>query len=252
MTIVVLVKQVPDMNAVRIDKASGTATTSGKAMNSFDSYAVQEAMSLRDTLGGEVVAVSAGPTMAKDALTRALAMGADRGVHIELNDQMERDSLDIANVLAEAVRPLDPTIVLCGQQSDDMETGQVGPQLAELLGMPHVSYVVEIEAEGDALRMRRDTEGGYQQVSAPLPTLVMVQPGLTEPTYPSIKGMIAAKKKPVEKVAPVDKDSTPRLGWSDPKAPEREAQGILVQGESAEDASKKLVAWMKEQKLIAS
>ncbi|MBA2289550.1 MAG: electron transfer flavoprotein subunit beta, partial [Chloroflexia bacterium] len=147
MTIVVLVKQVPEMNAVRIDKESGTATTSGKAMNSFDSYAVQEAMSLRDTLGGEVVAVSAGPTMAKDALTRALAMGADRGVHIELNDQMERDSLDIAHVLAEAVRPLDPTIVLCGQQSDDMETGQVGPQLAELLGMPHVSYVVEIEAE---------------------------------------------------------------------------------------------------------
>lgn len=251
MTIVVLVKQVPDMNAVRIDKGSGTATTSGKAMNSFDGYAVQEALNLRETLGGEVVAVSAGPATSKDALTRALAMGADRGVHVELDDQADRDSLDIARVLAEAAGPLDPTIVLCGQQSDDMETGQVGPQLAELLGMPHVSYVVDIEADGESLRMRRDTEGGYQQVSAPLPALVMVQPGLLEPTYPSIKGMMAAKRKPVEKVAAAERDGTARLSWSEPKAPEREAQGVLVQGESAGDAAKKLVAWMKEQKLIA-
>lgn len=252
MTIVVLVKQVPDMNAVRIDKGSGTATTSGKAMNSFDGYAVQEALNLREALGGEVVAVSAGPAMAKDALTRALAMGADQGIHVELDDQANRDSLDMAKVLAEAVKPLDPGIVLCGQQSDDLETGQIGPQIAELLGMPHVSYVVDIKVDGESLRMRRDTEGGYQQVGVPLPALVMVQPGLTEPTYPSIKGMMAAKRKPVEKVAAADKDSATRLSWSEPRVPEREAQGILVQGESAEDAAKKLVAWMKEQKLIAS
>lgn len=252
MTIVVLVKQVPDMNAVKVDKTTGVASTSGKAMNSFDSYAVQEALNLRETLGGEVIAVSAGPAMAKDALTRALAMGADRGVQIELDDQADRDSLDIAHVLAEAVKPLEPDVVLCGQQSDDVETGQVGPQLAELLGMPHVSYAMAVEFDGESLGVRRDTEGGYQQVTTPLPVVVMVQPGLEEPGYPSIKGMMAAKRKPVEQVVAADTDGARRLSWSEPKAPQREAEGVLVQGESAQESAKKLVAWLKENKLVAS
>jgi electron transfer flavoprotein beta subunit len=252
MTIVVLVKQVPDMNAVRIDAATGTARTSGKAMNSYDAFAVQHALTLKKALGGEIVVVSAGPAAAKDALTRALAMGADRGVHVELDDQGARDSLDMANVLAEAVKPLDASVVLLGQLSDDVETGQIGPQIAELLGMPHVSSVLSVGAEGDALTIQRDTEGGYQSVTAPLPVVLVVGSATEEPIYPSIKGMMAAKKKPVEKVAAAAKDASPRLSWSEPKAPQREAEGIIVQGESAQDAAAKLVAWMKENKLIAS
>lgn len=252
MSIVVLVKQVPDMNAVKIDAASGRARTSGKSMSSYDAYAVQHALALKEKIGGEVVAVSAGPTIAKDALTRALAMGADKGVHIELNDQDERDSLDMARVFADAVRPLDPRVILLGQQSDDAETGQIGPQLAELLGMPHVSSVMAVDADGDVVKLQRDTEAGYQQVTVPIPVVVMSGSSTEDPIYPSIKGMMAAKRKPVEKVVAADKDDAIRLSWSEPIASQREAEGIVLQGETAQDAAKKLVTWMKENKLVAS
>lgn len=251
MTIVVLVKQVPDMNAVKIDAATGAVRTSGKAMNTYDAYAVQHALSLKEALGGEVVAITAGPAMAKDALTRALAMGADRGVHIELNDQDERDSLDMANVFAEAIKPLEPSVVLCGQQSDDVGSGQVGPQLAELLSMPHVSSVMSVSTEGNSIRVQRDTEGGYQQVTAPTPVLLASGSITENPINPSLKGMMAAKRKPVEKVAAAEKNGTTRLSWCEPKAPQREAEGIIVQGDDAQDAAKQLVAWMKENKLVA-
>lgn len=251
MTIVVLVKQVPDMNAVKIDASSGTARTSGKAMNSYDAYAVQHALMLKEQVGGDVVAITAGPAAAKDALTRALAMGADRGVHIEVNDQGDRDSLSMAQVFAEALKSWEPSVVLLGQQSDDVETGQIGPQLAELLSMPHVSSVMTVDSSGDALTLQRDTEGGYQKVTVPMPAVVISGSSTEDPIYPSIKGMMAAKRKPVEKVAPAEQDGASRLSWSEPKAPQREATGIIVQGESAQDAAQKLVAWMKENKLIA-
>lgn len=251
MTIVVLVKQVPDMNAVRIDAATGTARMSGKAMNSYDAYAVQHALRLKEGLGGEIVAVTAGPATARDALTRALAMGADRGVHIELDDQVQRDSLDVAAVFAEAIRPLDASVVLCGQQSDDVGSGQVGLQLAELLGMPHVSSVMAVSGEGGTVRVQRDSEGGYQQVTAPTPVVLMSGSSTEDPIYPSIKGMMAAKRKPVDKVTAAPRSGSPRVSWSEPKAPQREATGIIVQGESAQDAAKKLVAWLKENKLVA-
>lgn len=250
MTIVVLVKQVPDMNAVRIDTATGKARLSGKAMNSYDAFSVQHALTLKEKLGGDIVAVTAGPAAAKDALTRALAMGADRGIHIDLSDQESRDSLDMANVLAEAIKPLDPSVVLVGQLSDDIETGQVGTQLAEVLGMPHVSSVMAVDGADGTVSLQRDTEGGYQQVTVATPVVVVVGSSTAEPIYPSIKGMMAAKKKPVEKVAAAPKQES-RLSWSEPTAPQREAEGIIVQGESAQDAAAKLVAWMKENKLIA-
>ncbi len=252
MSIVVLVKQVPDMNAVRVDASSGTARVSGKAMNSFDAFAVQHALKLKEKLGGDVIAVTAGPAAAKDALTRALAMGADRGIHIEMDDQAARDSLDMASNFAAAITPLDPKVVCLGQQSDDLESGQVGPQLAELLDMPHVSSVMAVDVDGDTVCLQRDTEGGYQQVRAPLPVVVISGSSTDEPIYPSIKGMMAAKRKPVERVAATPSEGGSRLTWSEPKAPQREAEGIVIQGESATDAAKHLVAWLREHKLVAS
>ncbi|HEV2128300.1 MAG TPA: electron transfer flavoprotein subunit beta/FixA family protein [Thermomicrobiales bacterium] len=252
MTIVVLVKQVPDLNAVRVDTATGAVRTSGKAVNSYDAYAVQHALNLKDALGAEVVAVTAGPANAKDALTRALAMGADRGVHIELDDQDQRDSLDMVNIFAEALKPLEPSVVLCGQQSDDIGTGQVGPQLAELLGMPHVSSVMAVGAEGDTITVQRDTEEGYQRVTAPMPVLLASGSITEDPINPSLKGMMVAKRKTVDKVTAAGRSGTTRLSWSEPKAPQREAEGIIVEGETAQDAAKQLVAWMKENKLVAS
>lgn len=252
MTIVVLVKQVPDLNAVRIDASTGTVRTSGKAMNSYDAYAVQHALALKASLDAEVVAVSAGPANARDALTRALAMGADRGVHIELDDQETRDSLDMAQVFASAIADLNPSVVLCGQQSDDLGTGQVGPQLAELLGMPHVSSVMSVAANDNTIRIQRDTEGGYQQVTAPLPVLLASGSITEDPINPSLKGMMAAKRKPVEKVSAPARGEAVRLSWSEPKAPKREAEGIIVQGDDPQEAAKQLVAWLKDNKLVAS
>lgn len=252
MTIVVLVKQVPDMNAVKFDASTGAVRTSGKAMNAYDAYAVQHALKLKETLGAEVVAVTAGPANAKDALTRALAMGADRGFHIELDDQAERDSLDMANVFAEAIRSLEPSVVLCGQQSEDVGTGQVGPQLAELLDMPHVSSVMSVGAEGDMISIQRDTEGGYQQVKAPMPVLLASGSITEDPINPSLKGMMAAKRKPVEKVAAAAKSDVTRMSWSEPKAPQREVEGTIIQGDDPQEAAKQLVAWMKEHKLVSA
>jgi electron transfer flavoprotein beta subunit len=252
MTIVVLVKQVPDPDAVKVDSSTGAVRTSGKAMSSYDAYAIQHALTLREKLGGEVAAVTAGPAAAKDVLMRAMAMGADKALHIELDDQDERDSLNMALVFAEALTSLDPSIVLCGQQSDDIESGQVGPQLAELLKMPHVSSVMAVDIDGDSLRVQRDTEGGYQQVTVPTPALVMVGSSTEEPIHPSIKGMMAAKRKPFETVTAADIGTDRRLSWTEPSEPQREAEGIIVEGESPEDSAKQLVAWMKEHKLLAS
>jgi len=121
----------------------------------------------------------------------------------------------MANVLAEAIKPLGADVVLVGQLSDDVESGQVGPQLAELLGMPHVSSVMGVDGSDGSLSLQRDTEGGYQQVTVATPAVVVVGSSTEEPIYPSIKGMMAAKKKPVDKVAAAPRQEG-RLSWTEP------------------------------------
>jgi electron transfer flavoprotein beta subunit len=250
MTIAVLIKQVPDMNAIRIDRTSGRIVPSAQlVMSSYDGYAVEAALRLKESFGGEVVAVGAGPVPVKDVLTRALAMGADRAIHVQVPDVNASDTLGIARVLCDAVAPLGCDLVLAGQASDDIETGQVGAQVAALLGLPVVSNVVSFELDGNELHVVRDMEDGFQTVRASLPAVLLSSTGLDEPRLPSLKGIMAAKKKPTE-VHEATVEGGSRLRWGEPYVPEKPVLGTIVQDVPAAEAAKQLVAWLREQKLI--
>jgi electron transfer flavoprotein beta subunit len=249
LTIAVLVKQVPDMNAIRIDRARGTIVPSPQlVMSSYDQYAVEAALRLREAVGGEVVAVTAGPPSARDVVTRALTMGADRGIHLELPDVNATDTLGISRLLAGALEPLACDLVIAGQTSDDLEAGQVGAQVAQRLEMPVISNVVEIQFDGRDCVVRRDMEDGYQTVRTSLPALLLSSTGLDEPRVPSLKGIMAAKKKSIE-TRPMSAEES-RLAWSEPVVPEKTVSGTIVQDVPPAEAARQLVAWLQEQKLI--
>ena len=251
LTIAVLIKQVPDMNAARIDRASGRVVTSGQlGISSYDRYAIEAALRLKETAGGgEIVVVALGPATVKDAISRALAMGADRGIHLEMADPNEADTLAVATALAEALAPLNADLVLAGQTSDDYEAGQVGAQVAALANLPVISNVVSIEREGDAVLVRRDMEDGYQSVRAGFPLMILASTGLDEPRVPSVKGIMGAKKKPVD-VSAVTLSAADRLTWETPYVPPKTTSGIMVQDLPANEAAQQLVAWLQAQKLI--
>jgi electron transfer flavoprotein beta subunit len=250
LTIAVLIKQVPDMNAVKVDRASGGIVPGTQLrVSSYDEYAIEAALRLKEAFGGEVIAVTAGPPSAKDAVTRALSMGADRGIHLELPDVNGTDTLGIAQLLAAAIEPLSCHVVLAGQTSDDLEAGQVGAQVAELLGLPVISNVVELQLDGGGIVVRRDMEDGYQTVRSTLPIVLLSSTGLDEPRLPSLKGIMAAKKKPIEATA-VNAALQDRVAWETPYVPARSVTGTVVQDVPAADAVGQLVAWLKVQKLI--
>jgi electron transfer flavoprotein beta subunit len=219
MTIAVLIKQVPDMNAMRIDRSNGRILPSGQlVMSSYDEYAVEAALRLKESFAGEVVAVAAGAASVRDTIARALAMGADRGIHLEMEDVNATDTLGMATILSDALRPLDCSLVIAGQISDDLESGQVGAQVAELLKMPIISNVVEILIDEHGVLVRRDMEDGYQTVRTTLPAVLLSSTGLDQPRLPSLKGIMAAKKKPVD-TRPASVPEERRLDWDAPQVP---------------------------------
>jgi len=248
-SIVVLIKQAPDMNAVRVNKSNGELQFSGQmVISSFDNYAIEEALRLKEAHGGEVTVVSAGVPSAKDALTRALAMGADKAILVTVLHPESLDSLALARILADVIEPLLPDIVFTGQMSDDFGSGEVGPQIAEFLGLPQISSVTKVEASGSTLNILRDTEDGKQAVEVQTPVLIIAMTGLNEPRYPSLKGIMAAKKKPLETVAATNVPAT-LASWSAPFAQERPTGGIIVRDVPPADAAKQLVAWLRENNL---
>ncbi len=251
LTIAVLIKQVPDMNAARVDRASGRVVTSSQlGISSYDRYAIEAALRLKEAAGGgEIVVVALGPATVKDAISRALAMGADRGIHLETADPNAADTLAVATALAEALAPLNADLVLAGQTSDDYESGQVGAQVAALANLPVISNVVSIEREGDDVLVRRDMEDGYQRVRAAFPLMILASTGLDGPRVPTVKGIMGAKKKPVE-VTSVTLPAAARLTWETPYVPPKTTSGIIVQDVPASEAAQQLVAWLQEQKLI--
>jgi electron transfer flavoprotein beta subunit len=251
LNIAVLIKQVPDLDAVRIDRASGRPIFSGQlTMSSYDAHAVEEALLLKEAQGGEVTVICAGPASAKDALTRSLAMGADRAVLIEAANVNEVDSLAVARLLAEQLDGKGYDLILAGQAADDTETGHVGPQVAELLDRPLISNLVGLEIEDGRLVGRRDMEDGQQVVEAALPAVVLASTGLNSPRLPSLKGIMAAKKKPFDTVAGTLAPDASRIEWGEPYVPERAAAGIILQDVPPAEAAQQLVAWLREQKVI--
>lgn len=250
--IAVLVKQVQDLTGIQIDPETRRPISGTElVMNTFDAYAIGEAINLKEAYGADVTVICAGPDSAKDVLLRCLATGADRAVHIVVPGNNEVDTLALAGILASVMRSREFDLILAGQTSDDYETGQVPVQLAELLGVPHVSLVTHVEVEAEGLRLRRDAEASKEIVSCPMPAMLMILSGREgSQRYPSLRGMIAAKRKPVERIKMPHLDTSKRLSWTDPVAPEKVFEGIIVRDEPADAAASKLVAWLQERHLL--
>src|SRR6202166_442252 len=161
MKIIVAIKQVPERDAqVRIDAAGKWIEESDLqyAMNESDSYALEEALQLKEKHGGEVIVLSAGPERVGTTIREALAKGADRAIYVECNDLGQRDALGVAKLLAEAVKPESPDLVLTGLQSDDLGLGQTGVIIAELLGLPHATLILHVEKTDAGLKVKRELE----------------------------------------------------------------------------------------------
>jgi electron transfer flavoprotein beta subunit len=204
--IAVCVKQVPDATVhKRLDPATNRLDRSGEgALNPTDVNAVEEALRLKESAGGEVVLVSLGPEKAMDSLRKGLAMGADRAVLVSDGAAAGSDLVGTSRVLAAALAREEPDLVLFGQQSSDADGAVLWAAVSDRLRRPMVSQVAELTVEGGTLTGKRQTEFGYDVISAPLPAVVAVSDAINEPRYPSLKGIMGAKSKPQDVVALAD------------------------------------------------
>ena len=206
MNIFVCVKQVVARDSVlRLDPDGQWILDDGLAfeMNEPDTYALEEALRLKEKHGGEVIAVTAGPGRSASTVREALAKGADRGIHIEDDRFAEADTFATAQALAAAIKREPHDLVLTGLQSDDSGFGQTGVVLAELLGLPHATIIMEIDATGEQLRCKRELEAGwYQSVTLPKPALLTIQSGINKVRYATLMGIKRARRKPFTRYTP--------------------------------------------------
>lgn len=210
MKMLVLVKQVPDTaTQVKIGTDPRAIDTTGITwiVSPYDEYAIEEALRVKEKRGqGEVVAVTLGPERAKEALRSCLAMGADRAIHVNDPTLEGTDTLVAARALAAVIRLEQPQLVLAGRQAIDDDTGAVGAQVAELLGWPCLSWVMEetVSQDGGKVRAGRQVEGGLEVFEFPLPCVLTAQKGMNEPRYPTLKGIMGAKKKEIKELKAAD------------------------------------------------
>jgi electron transfer flavoprotein beta subunit len=259
--ICVLVKEVPDAAVQkRIDPSTGRMDRSGeKNLNPYDTHAIEAAMQLKESGAlpvEEVVAVSMGPESAVRALHKAVSLGADRSVH--LSDA----ALAVAATgyaLAQTLRRENPDLVLLGQQSDDGECYTVGAVVADHLGMPSLTQVINLEVEGGTdLKAERQAEYGYDTVKIQLPAVIAVGDAINEPRYPSLKAIMGAKKKPLDTVTAADVEiDASKVGgenaaarWTGASLPPKKEPGQIIEDEDTSDTVEKIVAWLDERKLI--
>ncbi|UOF91156.1 electron transfer flavoprotein subunit beta/FixA family protein [Fodinisporobacter ferrooxydans] len=168
-------------------------------INPYDEYAIEEAIRLRDEFGGEVTVLTVGPGRAENALRTALAMGADKGIIVD-DETVFGDEFAISKVLASVIKNRPYDMILAGNMSIDNGSGQIGPRLAEELGIPHVTSVTKVVVEGKTVTVTRDAEGDQEVIEISMPLLITAQQGLNEPRYPSLPGIMKAKKKPIERL----------------------------------------------------
>jgi electron transfer flavoprotein beta subunit len=218
----------------------------GFELNEPDAYALEEALRLKEKHGGEVIVCSAGPARATQVIREALARGADRAVHVESDALAAADANAVADALAGAIKEENVDLVLTGLQSDDQGFGQVGVVLAEKLGMPHATIIMEVQKAEAALRVKRELEGGwFQWVTLPMPALLTIQSGINQLRYATLKGIMAAKKKEIKKVAPAAAaPAAQRIASL--YFPEKGKKTRMLTGASAE-AAKELVTRLREE-----
>ncbi len=258
MNVIVCVKQIPDPALPgELDPSTNTLKRDGKLiLDESDSYGVEMALQLVDAAGGgEVSLVSMAPNGEMSGMRTALAMGAAKGVLVSDPELAGSDALTTAKVLAAAAQRLgDADLIIAGTESSDGYTGTVPEQMAEVLGMPSITFAKSVAVDGGTLKVNRQTEAGYDEVECPTPAVVSVTAGVVEPRYPSFKGIMAAKSKPVDTVTAADLGVSP-VGWAGAdqqivdvtKAPAREA-GEIVEDDG--EAHLKIIAFLEGLKVI--
>jgi electron transfer flavoprotein beta subunit len=221
-------------------------------LNEPDAYALEEALRLREKHGGEVVVVSGGPARVTQVLREALARGADRAIHVDGDQLATADAFVTAGALAEAIKGEGIDLVLTGLQSDDQGFAQVGVVLAERLGVPHSTIIMEvqIDAEGRALRVKRELEGGwFQWIAMPLPAVITIQSGINQLRYATLKGIMAAKKKEIRVVA-APSAAAARQTIQTVYLPEKTKQTRMIGGSPAEAATELVRALRDEARVF--
>lgn len=259
MKVVVCVKQIPDpADPGALDPETRTLKRDVKLiLDESDSYGVEMALQLVDAAGeGEVTLVSMAPNGERSGLATALAMGAESAVLISDPELVGSDALTTAKLLAAAIKDQGADLVIAGSESSDGYTGVVPEQIAAVLDLPSVTAAKSIEVDGDGIKVQRQTDGGYDDVECSMPAVVSVTAGVVEPRYPSFKGIMAAKSKPVDEKSAgdlgFDSDS---VGWAGAgqeivevtEAPQREAGEVI---EDDGEAFTKIVEFLENQKVI--
>ncbi|SDF53477.1 electron transfer flavoprotein subunit beta/FixA family protein [Sporomusa acidovorans] len=261
MNIVVCVKQVPDTTEVKVDPQNHTLVRQGipAIVSPFDKNALEEALKLREKHGGKVTVISMGPNQADAALKECLSIGADDAVLISDAAFSGADTLATARTLAAAIRKLGKVdMILCGKQAIDGDTAQVGPELAEQLGIAVVTYVAKIEVDGNVVTIQREHEEGYMVLETKLPVLATVVKSINVPRLATIKGRMKANKTQIAVWTANDIDidsSLIGLNGSPTRvhrvfAPPQRSQGEMIEGTTTRDTVNKLLGKLTDAKLI--
>jgi electron transfer flavoprotein beta subunit len=250
MNIIVIMKQTLDTEEkIIIENGKISKDNVESIINPYDEYAVEEAVKLKEEYGGEVTVITVGPSEAESSLRTALAMGADNAVLIENEDDLPLDENGIAKVLAAVIKERGFDIILGGNMSVDNGASQVGPRVAEELAIPHISTITKLDIEGRSVKVERDVEGDVEIIESALPILVTAQQGLNEPRYPSLPGIMKAKKKPLERLEiddlDIDEDELqPKSKVVSYYLPPKKETGRILEG-NIEDQVKELVQLLR-------
>lgn len=260
MNIVVLVKQVPDTWSERklrdadhtLDRESADAV-----LDEINERAVEEALLIKEAQGGEVTVAAMGPDRATDAIRKALSMGADKAIHLSDEALHGSDAVQTARALSKAIGTVDSVdLVIAGNEATDGRVGAVPAMLAELLGLPQLTYARKVETDGSTVKVQRETDAGVTHLEANLPAVVSVTEKINEPRYPSFKGIMAAKKKPVSTLTIADAgidasevglaNAGSKVVSSAPKPPKQAGQRVTDEG----DGGTQVVEFLSGQKLV--
>jgi len=257
MNIYVLLKRTFDTEE-KITLSNGKINEDGAEfiINPYDEYAIEEAIQVRDEHGGEVTVITVGNEDSEKQLRTALAMGADKAVLINVEDDLEDgDQYTTAKILSEYLKDKEVDLVLAGNVAIDGGSGQVGPRVAELLGINCVTTITELKIEGDKVYVTRDVEGDEEKIETSLPLLVTAQQGLNEPRYPSLPGIMKAKKKPLDELElddlDLDEDDVePKTKTIEVFLPPQKEAGKILEGDLADQVKELVQLLHKEAKVI--
>src|SRR5665213_657295 len=243
MKIIVAIKQVPLRDSPLHLDSSGKwidETDLGFEINEPDAYALEEALQLKEKHGGEVVVLCAGPERAAQTIREALAKGADRAIHIETDSLASLDTLGVAKLLAAAVKPETPDLILTGLQSDDLGAGQTGVVMAELLGIPHSTIIMQVEVRDASIGVKRELENGwFQHIEMPLPAVLAMQSGSNKLRYATLMGIKKAKNKEIRRVTPAELGGTAAAAAVIEKVylPQKSKQTQIFEGDAKSTAA---------------